>query len=455
MNFVRRASDVAAFVFVIVGVAVVPLIFWPWSDDVFVGPKFDALRLFTAGGAIAGGVWLATERPTLRFRLSDLAAFVFVILNVVAFAFSVDRGTSLLGAPLQQSGLVTVFALAGVYAVARISFRTLGRLTSLYAAAASAATVASVYGIVQIAGADPIWSALPLSRAFSTIGQPNWLAAYLVITIPLTIALTIMTPNRIVRWIGIGATLLQVIALLTTLSRSGYLGLAASLGVGAILAARQGARVAVISKRSLIAIAFGVVLGVGLLVGLSATTSSVAPSELVRRAGSTLNVRSFESRQYLALWEVGLAITADNPFTGTGQDTYAVVFPEYRDDVLTEAFAAYLARFRPESPHNVYLSVAAGTGVPALLAYLVVVGGAGIAIFRHIGARSSESILLSALIAAMVGHVVTDSFMTIDLSGSWLFWALMGAGLALIDHQTVRRTVPLFPRSFSAESTDS
>jgi hypothetical protein len=89
------------------------------------------------------------------------------------------------------------------------------------------------------------------------------------------------------------------------------------------------------------------------------------------------------------------------------------------------------------------------------MAYLVVVGGSGIAIVRHIGARSSESILLSGLIAAMVGHVVTDSFMTIDLSGSWLFWALMGAGLALIDHQTVRRTVPLFPRSFSTESTDS
>ena len=433
---VGRVADIAAFLFLVAGVVVVPLLFWPWAEDVFVGPKFHALRLFTAGGAVAAGTWLVVERPTLRFRVSDVAAFAFLLLNVVAYAFSVDRNTSLLGEPLQQGGLVTVFALTGAYAIARVSVRTPRRMSVLFAAAAASATIAAAYGVVQIAGADPVWSSLPKGRAFSTIGQPNWLAAYLVLTIPLTVALTMTAPRRAVRVLGVGATLLQVVVLAATSSRSGYVGFLAVLAVGGGLAARSGLRMPRSPRRVLVGTVAVVVIGAALLVGLSRTTSAVGPAELARRAASALDVEAFDSRRYVALWEVGLAIAVDNPLTGTGQDTYAIIFPDYRDEVLDGAYAEHFARFRPESPHNVYLSVAAGAGFPALAAYGILVGGAIISILPHAGTRGRESVLLAGLIAALIGHVVTDWFMTMDLSGSWLFWALMGAGLALIDHQT-------------------
>jgi putative inorganic carbon (HCO3(-)) transporter len=435
-GLVGRAADIAAFLFLVAGVVVVPLLFWPWTEDVFVGPKFHALRLFTAGGAVAAGIWLAVERPTLRFRVSDVAAFAFLLLNVVAYAFSVDRGTSFLGEPLQQGGLVTVFALTGAYAIARVSVRTPRRLSVLFAAAAASATIAAAYGVVQIAGADPVWSSLPKGRVFSTIGQPNWLAAYLVLTIPLTVAMTMTTARRVLRVLGVSATLLQVLVLAATSSRSGYIGLLAVLAVGGVLAVRSGPRVPRSPRRVLVGTVAVVAIGAVLLGGLSRTTSAVAPAELARRAASALDIGAFDSRRYVALWEVGLAIAADNPLTGTGQDTYAIIFPEYRDEILDEEYAEHFARFRPESPHNVYLSVAAGAGFPALAAYVILVGSTSVAILPRAGLRGRESVLLTGLIAALVGHVVTDWFMTADLSGSWLFWALMGAGLALIDHTT-------------------
>jgi hypothetical protein len=67
---------------------------------------------------------------------------------------------------------------------------------------------------------------------------------------------------------------------------------------------------------------------------------------------------------------------------------------------------------------------------------VILVGSAAVAILPRAGLRGRESVLLTGLIAALVGHVVTDWFMTADLSGSWLFWVLMGAGIALIDHTT-------------------
>jgi hypothetical protein len=33
--------------------------------------------------------------------------------------------------------------------------------------------------------------------------------------------------------------------------------------------------------------------------------------------------------------------------------------------------------------------------------------------------------------AAAVGHVVTDAFMSAEITGSWMFWILMGAGLGI------------------------
>jgi O-antigen ligase len=293
---------------------------------------------------------------------------------------------------------------------------------------------------VQIAGADPVWSNLPSGRVFSSIGQPNWLAAYLVLTIPLTVALTITVKSRALRLLGAGASLLQIVVLAATLSRSGYAGIVAALVVGVSLAVTRRLRSSTSSRQILVGTVAVVVVGAALLVGLSRATSAVAPWEIASRAVSSLDVGGFDSGRYLALWGVGLAIAGDHPLTGTGQDTYATVFSDYRDDVLDETYAEHFARFRPEGPHNAYISIAAGSGFPTLAAYVIMVGGIVAAILPHIRVGGQTSILLAGLMAALVGHVFTDWFITMDLSGSLLFWTLMGAGLAFVERPSLQRS---------------
>ena len=110
------------------------------------------------------------------------------------------------------------------------------------------------------------------------------------------------------------------------------------------------------------------------------------------------------------------------------------MFPQYRDTVLDESMAGYLSNFRPESAHNVYLSIAAAAGFAALAAYGTLIVGTFVTILPHIRSGRRASILFVGLIAAFTGHLITDLFMTVDLAGSWLFWVLMGAGLAVADH---------------------
>ena len=130
---------------------------------------------------------------------------------------------------------MSVFAFAGAYATARVSVRTPARLAALLTAASLAGTLTAIYGLVQLGGVDPVWANLPKGRVFSSIGQPNWLAAYLILTIPLTFALAVTARHRSRRLLGIGATIIQMVVLVATLSRSGYLGLLVVIVVGGIV----------------------------------------------------------------------------------------------------------------------------------------------------------------------------------------------------------------------------
>jgi O-antigen ligase len=142
---------------------------------------------------------------------------------------------------------------------------------------------------------------------------------------------------------------------------------------------------------------------------------------------------------------VGVAVVADHPLWGTGQDTYALVFPDYRDETLEPEVATHFAAFRPESPHNVYVGIAAGSGIPALPAYLGIVAGSVWALLRSIPTGGRVGTLASAMLAALGGHLVTDFFMTMDLSGSWLTWAIMGAAVTIADRVARRDASPLPP----------
>jgi len=42
----------------------------------------------------------------------------------------------------------------------------------------------------------------------------------------------------------------------------------------------------------------------------------------------------------------------------------------------------------------------------------------------------AQRVAIVAIVAAGAGHIVTDSFMSAEITGSWLFWTLAGAGVA-------------------------
>jgi O-antigen ligase len=412
------------------GCVVVPLSFATALDDSFALPKLTALfTIFVIGVGLAAFAFARGQSSPRLVPAVDIPVLVFVVLNLLAWVRSADPSHSLLGERLQYQGLATVLAYVGSYWLARTCLRGERELLLLCGATVLGGTLVALYGLMQGAGLDPIaWRNTPGDRVFSSIGQPNALAAYLILPI-FTSGALLAQSHAVQRAMLCLCFALMLIVLALTLSRGGYAGIMA----GTILVAAFSAkRVRVSSRTALLAASSGsTICAVVFLIVLVAPARAKA-TEVWNRAASSGDLNEPSVRLHLDLWAVAARIAWDDPLLGTGQETFPQLFPRYRDVVLTPEHARALSSYRPESPHNVYLAIAAGTGIPALLAYLSFLSGCVYVLVKALTSRltGSRRPALLGLLAALSGHAVTDNFMTAEITSSWLFWVLAAAAVA-------------------------
>jgi O-antigen ligase len=409
---------------------VVPLVFTISVEDTFALPKMTALWIVLPV-ALALAVIEHGRRSERRGAPDHVSVAVaaFLGLNVVAFLFSRDPVQSLIGERLQYQGLLAVVLYGGFYLAARMSLADERRTAVLFGTIGTGAVVVSAYALLQLAGLDPLWGRPEDGRVFSTIGQPNALAAYLALAIPLTSCLLPRLRGRS-RGLVVAGVAVMIVTLAATLSRAGYV----ALGVAGLILLPALLRAAQVPLRRL-AVWATVVALIAILLAAAFAPIRWAAVDVWSRAASSLRVDEDVSIQaHLALWSVGWRIALDHPLVGAGQETFPELYPLYRRPVLGSERARILAGFRPESPHNVYLAIAGGAGFPALLAYLAVV-----VLFVAMIRRSLRStndprrrLLLVGALAAVAAHLVTDFFMTAEVTGSWLFWTVLGATTGML-----------------------
>jgi O-antigen ligase len=420
--------------FLLAAAVAVPLVFDPVLGDAFALPKLIVLYILitsaTAGPLVDVAARGAAALRSWKPQWLDGIAVSLALLALLSTAFSSNPAHSVLGEPLQYQGLLTWLLYLAGFALARFlaggsDDHARSLLRWVFAALTIAGGIAAAYAVAQQAGLDPVWHTLDKGRVFSTLGQANALAAYLVLALPGAVALALLARGS-ARWLAWVSMLLMLGALLLTYSRGGYLALAAEAGVLLVLAARARGvfRRHVVRAGIALALAFA-------LVWAAAPLDQLA-TKAWARAASIDNLQETSIQDHLDLWAVGARIAIDHPLLGTGPDSYALVFPAYRADTLPAVQAARLARFRPESPHNIYLAIASGLGLVALIAYLLVIAGSLRGVLRTLTGRMRGQVLAAALLAALIGHLVTDLFMTGDLSSEWLFWVLLGSAAALV-----------------------
>ncbi len=370
----------------------VPLVLWPFTSEVF---EFNKMVLVYILTTLITGVWLSRclveRRFVFRRTILDIPLLAFFGSQLISTVFSIDPLTSWLGYYSRfNGGLVSTICYSLLYWAWVSNLDAKETLNLLKVWLGSAALVA-IYGVAEHFGIDKkIWVQDVQSRVFSTLGQPNWLAAWLVALIPLTWALAISnlkTQNSKLYlksqkfWVYFGLSVLFFWTLVFTKSRSGILG----FGVAALIF-WIGYVWMNLKEFKKILVPFAVIVSSVLIVSLISGTqftpsigqilhsqSTISNQQSTITAGSTaLETGGTESGTIRKIvWTGAVQVWLHYPIFGTGVETFAYSYYKFRPvahNMTSEWDFIY------NKAHNEFLNVAANTGTIGLLSYLILIG---------------------------------------------------------------------------------
>ena len=234
-------------------------------------------------------------------------------------------------------------------------------------------------------------------RAALPFGNPNLLSAFLLMGLPLCLALREERPAA-----GMLCALSALFGILSSLSRTAMLGAGALLLFWSLRRARSPSRVAAVAVGAL----------------------SLLPASLWHRALSVFSGGDTSGLYRLRLWQSLLRLPPWAPLLGLGAGKDALF------SALAPVMSAGLER--AEHTHSLYLGLLYSLGLAGLLSFLLLAGGILLSLFRQKSA-AALSLALSLLCALFLG--LSDDLFYDRRLFLWFHW-LFGLGLSLSKKET-------------------
>jgi hypothetical protein len=231
-----------------------------------------------------------------------------------------------------------------------------------------------------------------VARATGTLGNANFLAYFLELTLPMIFALLMAEKRRAFRSLYLAAFIAGLVGLLVTLSRGAWISLPFVLVI--VFAAMAGRRI-----WSLKAATIGVVLAVGI-----AAAGIVSVPVVVKRVTAD-DAGSAQSRAPLN--QAALSVIRQFPLLGVGLNNFGDAFPRY-----DQVGGARLLRGPNHVVHNMYLLIWGETGIVGLLAFLWYFGAA-FCLAASVWRRTTEPLDRAIALGAALGlfaHMIHGLF---------------------------------------------
>ncbi len=360
----------------------VPLILWPFTSELFEFNKMIFVYLFTILIAAFWAVRSILQRKFIfRRTILDIPLLVFLGSQLISTIISIDPLTSWLGYYSRfNGGFISIFCYSLLY-WAFVSNITKKGVLKLLKIILVSATLVSIYGVLEKLGIDKeVWVQDVQNRVFSTLGQPNWLAAWLVALLPTTWFFVIKNSEKKFSFKKIVPYILNVLffaVLIFTGSRSGLLGFVIAFLTFWVF---------VFIKHKLKFLKeFSIVnLSILICIGIFGTQFTPSISDLLTKKhtsnaqentlqiGTVLETGGTESGKIRKIvWEGAIDAWKHYPIFGTGVETFAYSYYMFRPiahNLTSEWDYIY------NKAHNEYLNYLANTGTVGILAYLTLIG---------------------------------------------------------------------------------
>ena len=357
---------------------------------------------------------------------------LFLFSQLLSTVFSIDLYTSIFGYYSRFHGglLSTISYLLLFWAL--VSNGERDWVDKLLNFALISGSLVAGYGILEHFGIDKnIWVQDVQNRVFSTLGQPNWLAAYLNILLMIVFGRLFLIKEDKQRFVNHGLISLFYLCLLYTKSRSGFLGFLGGgliFSLGSYLISSKKLR-----KTNLSFLFFPglIILSLSLIVGTpfspSVTNLLNKETQVVEERGlgvtsiDQLNITpSSEIRKIV--WTGAIKLWQENLFLGTGVETFAYSYYWVRpaEHNLTSEWD-----FLYNKAHNEYLNFAATTGSLGLITYLLLPVTFLVWIGKKIKNKrkqEKEAFFLLALVSGLSTVLITNFFgFSVVVISLWFF----------------------------------
>ena len=330
-------------------------------------------------------------RPLARPLLPPL--LLFAAASVASAAFSLDPVQS-----LQKLPRLIVLLLVPL-AAALMDREWWPRLVAAFAVVT---TILAVWGIVQyLQGADNL-----ARRIHGPMSHYMLYAGWVLLGVCVVLGELLLNPSRRL-WLLLPPALLGSVALLLSFTRNAWVGLAAGL---LLLAAIWHRRLLLLYPIVALALWF------------------VFPRPILERVISIFDLRQAANYDRVCMTISGTQMVRDFPLTGVGLDMVGRLYPLYRRDDAP--------RWQVPHLHNNLVQIAAERGLPALAAYLWLIGAFFTVTWRGLPRLSSEgraavAATLTAVLAITVAGLFEYNFWFAVIQYPTL--VLMGAGVGRVE----------------------
>jgi len=355
--------------------------------------------------------------PTPKSALLFPAVAVFV-WKAVSAAYGGHLYSS--AEPLANATLYLIFFL-GAY-----SLRRQERLLHVLAALAYGTIPVAVVGVLEHYGVGvPRLSDATLGRAYSTMGNPTFLAAYLALLLPLQVGLFCIAERKTQRWTLAASASLSYLCIIFTYTRGIWIGLIVAALAMALLAARSNAKELITARRnSLAALAIVFLVITALAWGLRPSTADVH-----NQANSTkFAVRESDTIRK-TLMGAGVAMFKQRPVLGWGLGGYKA----YQLNFIASKPVPGKYDMGEDHPHNDLIETAADQGLPGLVIYVWLLAGIGLSIAAALRrARQDADPARALVVVALAGGVIAffaDVMVNVSIHEVYVgvfFWLALG-----------------------------
>ena len=350
-----------------------PLLLWPQTSEVFEFPKM----LFVYGVTILITTvqildWIKSKKITIRRTPLDIPILLFILVQILSTIFSIDPHTSLWGYYSRfHGGLASTISYILLFYIFISSSPKDGKSKKTYVLSYLntiflSTGLISTYAVLEHFGIDKtLWVQDVQSRVFSTLGQPNWLSAYLVAILPLPILLFLKNkkPAHLL------LSLLIITSIIFTKSQSGIATLLIVLVLITIYKVK--------SKGKLL-LSLAILLATFLILKpqslnslnqinpFHSTTKELVLKDLDARGNGGSDSMTIRR----VVWQGALTLGKKHPILGTGPETFAYSYYWERPaehNLLSEWDFLY------NKAHNEYLNFFANTGLLGIGSYLLLI----------------------------------------------------------------------------------